>query len=184
MAMFAPDAQDGLSRRSTEMKAAKANEGDLACPQCGHSNPPQSDYCWECRYDFVPDGRPKKPIPPPYSQSAPNAPAKRQGPSIAMFALQLLASALIVGGSWALLSWMFPSMGVIIFAAGWGIALVAVLASEGNLPDMDPNAKYYSWNPFDFEDDRNRRIRNAHQMLFLPRVVVKTIRTGRAVLFR
>jgi ribosomal protein L40E len=163
-----------------------ANEGELACPECGHANPAKADYCWECRYDFVHDERlkalprpatpPRQPrkIPPPYSTRAPETAKKRQPVSLYAF----------VGGSWALLSLLYPEMHVGIFVAGWAIALTMVKISEGVLPDPETDvSKYYSWNPFQYRDDMNRQVLSAHISLFLPRIVLHTLRHGFALVF-
>lgn len=166
-------------------------DGDLICPKCGHSSPPKSDYCWECRFDFVPDDRLKAtrrpvPIPPPYSTSRPDVQAAkpaRERVSLTALLLELLVSTLIVGGSWFLFAAIFPSLDVIKFAAGWAAALVLVVVSEGHVPDVESDvSKYWSLNPFEFSDDRNRRVLNWHIAVFLPRIVLRTIQRTFAVL--
>ena len=174
------------------------NDGELQCPQCGHSNPAKADYCWECRYDFVHDERlkaaprpeaappPRRKIPPPYSTAQPAARAAKPREHVSMyaFAVEVLVSTIIVGGSWALFAWMIPDMSVAVFALGWAVALIAVKLSEGVLPDPETDiTKYYSWNPFQYRDDMNRKVLSAHIWLFLPRVVLRTIRRGFSVVF-
>lgn len=176
-----------------------ASGGELLCPQCGHPNPAKADYCWECRYDFVHDERlrntpraapappPPPKIPPPYStpQARPARSAKpREHVSLYAFSVELVVSAIIVGGSWALLAWAVPNMRVLWFAIGWAVALLLVMISEGVLPDPETDvSKYYSWNPFEYRDDMNRKVLSAHLWLFLPRIVLRTIRRGLSVVF-
>jgi len=165
--------------------------GELVCPQCGHSNPPRSDYCWECRFDFLPDDRPKakqkppiapKPIPPPFSQTPPAPKPARPSVSFPLLLIELAVSTVIVWGSWMVLSFAFPTMGLIPFAIGWAGALLVVVLSEGRIPEVEQDfSKYWSLNPFNFEDDRNWRVLNWHIMLFLPRIVLRTLRHGLGV---
>lgn len=173
-----------------------ANEGELLCPQCGHSNPAKADYCWECRHDFVHDERlkaaprpappPPRPakIPPPYSTPQPEVKKPREHVSLYAFAVELLVSTIIVGGSWALLRFALPDLSVLWFALGWAGALFLVMISEGVLPDPETDlTRYYSWNPFQYRDDMNRKVLATHLWLFLPRIVLRTIRRGFSVLF-
>lgn len=165
--------------------------GDLVCPQCGHSNPPRSDYCWECRFDFVPDDRPlakakppiePRPIAPRYGVTPPEPKPVREKVSVFFILTELVVSTVIVGGSWLLLSFAYPTLNVLLFMVGWGAALGLVVASEGRLPEVETDvSKYWSLNPFNFEDDRNRRVLDWHIMLFLPRIVLRTLRHGFAM---
>ena len=160
--------------------------GDLVCPQCGHANPPKSDYCWECRYDFLPDDRPKakqkpaippKPIPPPYSQTPSGPKPARPNVSLPLLLIETAVSTVIVGGSWMLVSFAFPQVGLFPFVTAWAVALLIVWASEGRIPEIETDfTKYWSFNPFNFEDDRNWRVLNWHITLFLPRIVLRTVR--------
>ena len=175
-----------------------ASEGELQCPQCGHSNPAKADYCWECRYDFVHDERLKdrprpprvepapKPIPPPYTVNQPDPHARPKGERVTFtqFAFEALAASIIVGGSWALLSMVIPNMSVGYFALGWVGAMLMVILSEGVLPDPETDvSKYYALNPFEYRDDMNRKVLSAHISLFLPRVVLRAIRSGFSLIF-
>ena len=171
------------------------HEGELQCPQCGHSNPAKADYCWECRHDFVHNERlkarpappppPPRKIPPPYSTRQPDGSTRpRERITIYELAVEVLVSTLIVGGSWALLSVLYPDMKLGMFVGGWAIALVMVKISEGVLPDPETDhTKYYSWNPFEYKDDMNRKVLSAHISLFLPRIVLRTIRRGFSLVF-
>lgn len=175
-----------------------ANDGQLTCPQCGHVNPAKADYCWECRHDFVHDERLKaaprparaeprpKPIPPPYStpqrEAKPGKPRERI--TATEFVMELVVSSVIVGGSWLLLAWAIPDMSLLWFLLGWAAALLMVMLSEGVLPDPETDiTQYYSWNPFQYKDDMNRKVLSAHLWLFLPRVVLRTIRRGFSIVF-
>jgi hypothetical protein len=167
-----------------------ATEGELICPQCGHPNPAKADYCWECRYDFVHDARVKskgaartepakpRPIPPPYSNHVERKPeTPRPQVSLPLYLIELVLSAILVGGSWKLLAWGNPNMTVVPFLLGWTAALLLVWFSEGRLPELETDvSKYWSLNPFEFRDDINRKVLDWHIMLFLPRIVFRTIR--------
>lgn len=168
-----------------------ATEGELICPQCGHANPAKADYCWECRYDFVHDDRvtskgaarkePAKPrpIPPPYSNTVSRPPAEqpRMQVSLVLYLVELVISIVLVGGSWKLLALAYPHMTLIPFALGWTAALLLVWFSEGRLPEIETDiTKYWSLNPFEFQDDINRKVLDWHVTLFLPRIVFRTIR--------
>ena len=174
------------------------NDVELECPKCGHRNPAKADYCWECRFDFIHDERLReaartappppppraKPIPPPYS--TPQVQAKQPGSQVTLyqFLFELVISSIIVGGSWALLAWLIPDMSALWFALGWAGALFAVMLSEGVLPDPETDVtKYYAFNPFQYQDDMNRKVLSAHISLFLPRIVLTTIRHGFALVF-
>ena len=167
-----------------------ATEGELVCPQCGHPNPPKADYCWECRYDFVHDERVKsrgparsepprpRPIPPPYTNTV-ERPPEATGPqvSLLLYLIELVVSVVLVGGSWKLLTFVYPQMTVLPFALAWTAAVMLVWFSEGRLPPIERDlSKYWSLNPFNFQDDVNRRVLNWHITLFLPRIVLLTIR--------
>jgi ribosomal protein L40E len=191
------DAGDIVASNRDRVRPMTTNDGDLDCPQCGHSNPPKADYCWECRYDFVHDERLKaaprpaaptsaRKIPPPYSTPRPQARSgePREHISAFAFAMELMVSTVIVGGSWLLASAVWPDMHAGIFVAGWAIALTMVKISEGVLPDPETDlSEYYSWNPFQYRDDMNRKVLSAHISLFLPRVVLHTIRRGFRFIF-
>lgn len=165
----------------------------LTCPKCGHGNPAKADYCWECRYDFVHDERlkndilspPRAPVPPPYSVKPPKAQAPPP-PKVSVYAfmVELIVSTIIVGGSWWLLSAMVPDMPVLPFVAGWVIALGVVKLSEGRLADPETDVmEYWSLNPFEYKDNRNWHVLNWHITLFLPRVVLHTLRRGFLLVF-
>lgn len=172
------------------------SDGELACPQCGHANPAKADYCWECRYDFVHDERLKakpraadpapraKPIPPPYSTPQAESARPRAHVTFQQFFIELIASAIIIGGSWALLAVAIPDLSAVWFALGWAVAVFLVIISEGVLPDPETDVtRYFSFNPFQYRDDMNRKVLSAHIWLFLPRVVLRTIRSGFALAF-
>ena len=166
------------------------NDAELICPQCGHANPAKADYCWECRFDFIRDDRvkakvaarpapPPKPIPPPYSRKPQEEAVAHAGPkvSLVVYLVELVLSVLIVGGSWKLLAMAVPTMTIVPFLLGWVAALGLVWFSEGRLPDVEMDfSKYWSLNPFNFQDDINRKVLDWHIMLFLPRIVLRTIR--------
>jgi hypothetical protein len=168
------------------------SDGELECPQCGHRNPAKADYCWECRFNFVHDERLRevartapppppraKPIPPPYSTPQAEAAKPRAKVTIYQFLFELVIASIIVGGSWALLEWAIPDMSVLWFALGWAGALFLVMLSEGVLPDPETDVtKYFAFNPFQYRDDMNRKVLATHLWLFLPRVVLTTIRHG------
>jgi ribosomal protein L40E len=165
---------------------------DLACPECGHLNPRKADNCWECRYDFVHDKRvvskgaiPPKPVPPPYTVKAAVAEAPSQQPqqvSRYAFIVEFIVSTVIVGGSWVLFSWIYSGMKILPFVAGWVIALAFVKFSEGRLADPETDVReYFSLNPFEYKDNRNWHVLNWHVTLFLPRVVLHTVRRMFAV---
>lgn len=102
--------------------------------------------------------------------------AREQGSFGALIA-GLVASTIIVGGSWAVYAWADPEASLFWFTAVWAFALLMVKLSEGILPEVESDiTKYYSFNPFNFEDDRNRRVLHAHVALYLPRIVLGTIR--------
>lgn len=166
-----------------------ATEGELICPHCGHPNPAKADYCWECRYDFVHDERVTskgaarqetrpRPIPPPYSNTVSKPPEKpKMQVSLVLYLVELMISIVLVGGSWKLLSMAYPNMTLVPFVLGWTAALLLVWFSEGRLPEPETDlTKYWSLNPFNFQDDVNRRVLNWHITLFLPRIVFRTIR--------
>lgn len=166
-----------MDRRLVEPEPV--NDGDLTCPQCGHSNPPNSGYCWECRFDLVPDAVPRRPIPPPYSSSVAEVKAAGEHARGGMFVIGLLFSTLIVWGTWAFFSWLYPSIGIIAFALGWTAVLMLVGFTERLVPRVETDLnEYWSWNPFEFRDDRNRAVLNWHIMTFLPRIVLSTLRQG------
>lgn len=173
-------------------------DGELECPQCGHRNPAKADYCWECRFDFVHDDRLReakrtappppppraKPVPPPYSVPQEQAAKPRAHVTLSQFLLELVAASIIVGGSWALLARAIPDMSALWFALGWAGALFLVMISEGVLPDPETDlTKYWSWNPFQYRDDMHRKVLGAHIWLFLPRIVLRAIRSGFSLLF-
>ena len=167
-----------------------SNEAELVCPECGHPNPAKADYCWECRYDFIRDERvkakvaarpapPPKPIPPPYSRTPQGDKAKPAAPqvSLVVYIVELLVSIGLLIGSWKLLAMADPEKAVVVFVLGWIAALGLVWFSEGRLPDVEMNlSSYWSLNPFEFRDDINRKVLDWHVTLFLPRIVLRTIR--------
>ena len=167
----------------------------LTCPKCGHGNPAKADYCWECRYDFVHDERlkndilspPRAPVPPPYSVKPPptqQAAKPRERVSVYAFAVELIVSTIIVGGSWMLLAKVNPGQRVLPFVGGWLIALAVVKLSEGRLADPETDVReYWSLNPFEYKDNRNWHVLNWHLTLFLPRVVLHTLRRGFMLVF-
>lgn len=167
------------------------NNAELICPQCGHPNPASADYCWECRHDFIRDERvkakvasrpapPPKPIPPPYSRKPQGDAPAAAGPkvSLVMYLVELVLSAVIVGGSWKLLALAYPTTTLVVpFLLGWTAALLLVWFSEGRLPDVEMDvSRYWSLNPFEFQDDINRKVLDWHITLFLPRIVLRSIR--------
>lgn len=174
---------------------APPNE-ELTCPQCGHRNPAKADYCWECRHDFVHDERlknetlapPRPKVPPPYSVRPPEpVAAKKQRPHVSPYAffMELLVSTIIVGGSWLLLRAINPGQRVLTFVAGWIITLAVVKFSEGRLEDPETDvSEYFSLNPFEYRDNKNWHVLNWHITLFLPRVVLHTLRRGLSLVFR
>lgn len=169
-----------------------ANEAELICPECGHSNPAKADYCWECRHDFIRDERvkekvaarpapPPRPIPPPYSRPAQGDKPKPAAPAVSLvvYLFELVLSVVIVGGSWKLLALAYPTAALLLipFLLGWMAALGLVWFSEGRLPDVEMDfSRYWSLNPFEFQDDINRKVLDWHITLFLPRIVLRTIR--------
>lgn len=173
--------------------------GELECPQCGHMNPAKADYCWECRFDFIHDDRLReaartapppppraRPIPPPYSTRPAAAKPGKPGEagSAYTFLFELVVSTIIVGGTFALYIFAFRGAPVIYFVIGWIIALILVRVSEGVLPEPETDInQYWSMNPFQYKDDMNRKVLAAHIWLFLPRIVLHTIRRGFSAVF-
>ena len=172
------------------------NDVELECPKCGHKNPAKADYCWECRFDFVHDERLReaartappppppsaRPIPPPYSTRPPTpeqSKPPREHVSAYAFLIELIVSIVIVGGTFAIYSSLFRDAPVIYFVIAWVVALIVVRISEGVLPDPETDlGKYWSWNPFQYRDDMHRKVLAAHIWLFLPRIVLRTVRRG------
>jgi ribosomal protein L40E len=169
-----------------------SNDAELVCPECGHPNPAKADYCWECRYDFIRDERVKakvasrpapapKRIPPPYSREHQGGKQEKTAApavSLVVYLVELILSVVIVGGSWKLLTLAYPTTALLIpFVLGWIGALGLVWFSEGRLPDVEMNlSSYWSLNPFEFQDDINRKVLDWHITLFLPRIVLRSIR--------
>lgn len=155
------------------------------CPKCKTPNDTNAEYCWRCYFDFKPDPIPR------FARAADEPSRARLNSDgevkinigwISIF-FRILVSSGIVYASWRIVQWLgrdagwSPHLMLLYFWGGWIVILMLAYASEDELPPPETDwTEYFSFNPFNFDDDRNRFILSWHITLFLPKIVLRTLR--------
>ncbi len=167
---------------------SSARPAQQPCRACQQPNDVTAEYCWACHLDLKPDA----PVAPQPVTAARRdvvpmhvmpSEAEPPPPSLLRAVALLVASVLIVAGSWVLYTYRRP-MPVGLFAAGWGIVLCVSLLCRKLLPAPPSDWRaYYSLNPFEYRDNWNRWLWSVRIWTFLPNVVLATLSVWRDLLF-